>query len=197
MRISRIRFLRSDLRCAIVAHPQLHEGVHALLSAAVPLTRLRSPLSPSCFLSTGVQTWRLPSLHRVPAGPVPLLRRYYEGATSPAVHPGALRFVASRAGTALSRRRRVLPRSRGSLVRLCPALRPRRACDVRPLRRRNTVPVLSDDVSPFEAQSHGLSARCLRFAALLTDDATQDSLPAAGQLYRTGFAPAGMPSRGF
>ena len=34
-----------------------------------------------------------PSLHRVPAGPVPLLHQYYQSATTPCSHPAALRFL--------------------------------------------------------------------------------------------------------
>ena len=45
----------------------------------------------------------------------------------------------------------------------------------------------SRDHKPYGALSHGLRTGCLRFAAGDCSPATQDSLPAAGQLYRAGF----------
>ena len=49
----------------------------------------------------------------------------------------------------------------------------------------------------FGAQSHGFSTCCLRFAATGCPASTQDSLPAAGQLYRTGLITRRVPSKGF
>jgi len=44
-----------------------------------------------CCRSTVLSPWRLPSLHRVPASPVPRLHEYYEDATTSCAHiPGAL-----------------------------------------------------------------------------------------------------------
>jgi hypothetical protein len=41
----------------------------------------------------------------------------------------------------------------------------------------------------FEAQSHGPRARCLRFAAVLTNGLAQDSLPAGRIPSPSGFVP--------
>ena len=52
-------------------------------------------------------------------------------------------------------------------------------------------------IADFEAPSHGLSTRCLRLVVQGHPSPTQDSLPAAGQLYRTGLATRRIPSKGF
>jgi hypothetical protein len=45
------------------------------------------------------------------------------------------------------------------------------------------------------AQSHGLDTRCLRFVVVVTSLPTQDSLPAAGQLYRVGLVTHKAPKK--
>jgi len=85
--------------------------------------------------------------------------------------------------------RSAVPRLRGGVgisqvpgepSRACPALRPRRGRDARPFgpcptrRRRDVAFRFGNGVGPrhhvnFEAQSHGLHARCVRFAAAVAD----------------------------
>jgi hypothetical protein len=68
------------------------------LSFGGQVRRVQCPLP--CFRSAVLSAWRLPSLDRVPASPVPRLQRYYEGATTSRVRlPGPLwiRFRAPRA----------------------------------------------------------------------------------------------------
>src|SRR5271166_5472802 len=50
------------------------------LSVRGQVCRVQSPLP--CFRSTVLYSWRLPSLRRVPASPVPRFHRLYEGATT-------------------------------------------------------------------------------------------------------------------
>ena len=50
------------------------------LSVREQVCGVQSPLP--CFRSTVLYSWRLPSLRRVPASPVPRLHRSYEGATT-------------------------------------------------------------------------------------------------------------------
>jgi len=50
------------------------------LSVGGQVCGVQSPLP--CVRSTVLSSWRLPSLRRVPASPVPRLHRYYEGATT-------------------------------------------------------------------------------------------------------------------
>ena len=49
----------------------------------------------------------------------------------------------------------------------------------------------------YEAESRGPHARCLRFAASVTRNATQDSLPAGGQPLLGGILARRVPSKGF
>jgi len=105
---------------------------------------------PSCFRPTPHDSAR-PSLHRVPAGPVPLLPRYYDALRLPTVHPAALRFLRlavprgrlrfAPAGQAIfmARLRPCLhvetvgpPTFLGNPLCLCPALRPRQGRRTRP-----------------------------------------------------------------
>ena len=46
-----------------------------------------------CFNPMVLSSWRLPSLSRVPASPVPQCRRYYEGATTSHLRIGVNLFV--------------------------------------------------------------------------------------------------------
>jgi hypothetical protein len=65
-----------------------------------------------CFPPTALVPWRLPSLSRVPEGPIPRGRRYYEGATtSRSRNPGRLlvRFRAPRDPSSVRARRMALP----------------------------------------------------------------------------------------
>ena len=97
----------------------------------------------------------------------------------------------------LQRRWQDLPGSWGTPMCACPApIRPRRDLGVRPTRRsgvafRSWHGVGSRNCVNFEAHSHGLHTRCLRFTAPVTLTA-QDSLPAGGHPCRTGFPPAGL-----
>ena len=52
------------------------------LSNAISLTGLQGPCPFPCVPPMALFTWRLPSLVRVPASPVPRCHRYYEGATT-------------------------------------------------------------------------------------------------------------------
>ena len=49
----------------------------------------------------------------------------------------------------------------------------------------------------FEAQSHGLHARCLRFAAWVAPGLAQDSLPAGGHPWLAGTFTRWIPLEGF
>lgn len=78
----------------------------------------------------------------------------------------------------------------------CPAhIRPRRDRSARPFSARGVAFRSRHGVgshnSAFGAQSHGLHRRCLRFAAPVTRETTQDSLPGGGQPYPRGLRPAG------
>ncbi len=78
----------------------------------------------------------------------------------------------------------------------CPALRPRPVSCVRPSERgRCCLPPGSRrrprQFGSYEAESRGPHARCLRFAVSVTQNTTQDSLPAGGQPLLSGISPAG------
>jgi hypothetical protein len=120
------------------------------------------------------------------------------------------RSLCSRVGFApKERRRRGLPGSWGTLPCMpcsqtpvgpqCPwpfGLRPTSAPFGVAFRSIDNVG--SDDNCPFEAQSHGLHARCLRFAATVAryfPTATQDSLPAGGHLAGRDSNPLGSDVR--
>ena len=140
-------------------------------------------------------TRRPASLHGVRVGPVPPLPRYYQDATTsrrpsrrasfpslggtiPARFIRSLRAQARRPGAwdLISRcpsgdsgwRRLDLPRSRGTRLCLCPALRPRRDRTHQTISMRRCCPRCVHDEGShdgsFGAQSHGLGTRCLRFA---------------------------------
>src|SRR3954453_11983010 len=72
-----------------------------------------------CFPSTALSPWRLPSLRRVPASPVPRLRRYYEGATtSPAgVSRSLMGSVPGSSGSPVFVLAEALPARQGSASR--------------------------------------------------------------------------------
>jgi len=53
------------------------------------------------------------------------------------------------------------------------------------------------DQDTFGAQCPSLDARCLRFVVRITPPCTQDSLPAAGRLYRVGFGYPQGSAKGF
>lgn len=151
-------------------------------------------MNPPCFPSAGLFSWRLPSLGRVPASRVPRLHRYYEGAKTsddsraklmaspspsalcPCFAPptrglfgGLARSFAvvlsgGLRGTIGSHRFPGDP-SRGSalLSDPGPVLAPR----VRTVRSMLSLPPTRqrpEQSYDFEAQSHGFTTRCLRFA---------------------------------
>jgi hypothetical protein len=79
---------------------------------------------------------------------------------------------------------------------------PGRARCVRPIRRESAVAPKGNkddpgETSSFEAPSHGLSPRCLRFAGALTRRPRKTRLRLVASLYHAGFAPAGSPTEGF
>ena len=134
------------------------------------------------------------SLPRSPVPPAPCLRSLL-GRAPPC---SARRFIdPDSPNWVLLRRWQDLPGSWGTPMRACPApLRPRRDLGVRPVQRlsvafRPWYGVGSRTYVNFEARSHGLHTRCLRFTASVTL-AAQDSLPAGGHPCRTGFPPAGL-----
>ena len=83
------------------------------------------------------------------------------------------------------------PRFLGNPLSLCPVLRPRQdrtrqaiaACRHGP---RYVHGEGSRKIPAFEAQSHGLGTRCLRFARYSYPHPTQNSLPATGQALPDG-----------
>ena len=84
----------------------------------------------------------------------------------------------------------------------CPALRPRRDLCAWPSRRVGAAFRLLDDVgshdeSDFGAQSHGLHARYLRFAAGVAPRPRKTRFRLVANLYRTGVATRWIPTRGF
>ena len=144
------------------------------------------------------------SLHRVPSGRFPGFIGYYcvlgllVAPTLLAVR-SAWQFHRSRGGDG------EVSRVPGEPSRTCPALRPRSDRCTRPsgfalpLRVRCCLPHFRLRRLrlrlPYEAPSHGLHARCLRFVATVARyclPATQDSLPAGGPPCRAGFEPAGF-----
>ena len=70
--------------------PRASGASPALRSGGVTVTGARVSVHPPCCPPTGRDS-ALPSLHRVPAGRVPLLQRYYEVLRRPAADPAALR----------------------------------------------------------------------------------------------------------
>lgn len=84
----------------------------------------------------------------------------------------------------------------------CPALGPRWDLRARPLRRVGVAFRLLDDVGShderyFGAQSHGLQAHCLRFAAGVTPRPRKTRFRLAANLGRAGVATRWIPTRGF
>lgn len=52
-------------------------------------------------------------------------------------------------------------------------------------------------IGTFEAGSHSFDTRCLRFAVQVTAHTTQDSLRSLAKLYRRGWLPSRVPTKGF
>ena len=98
-------------------------------------------------------------------------------------------------------RRQDLPRSWGTPLCPCPALRPRQDRRVRPLRHAGAAPALTTTKAPafatFEAQSHGFGTGCLRFAGRVTPPPRKTRFRLLARLYRTGLATRRVPSKGF
>jgi hypothetical protein len=87
------------------------------------------------------------------------------------------------------------PRFLGGPLCACPALRPRWERRAGPLSQRAAAAFRSfQDVgshkSAFEAQSHGLHTRCLRFAARVTPAPRKTRFRMGASLSRAGFSPA-------
>ena len=183
-------------------------------------------MPPSCFRPTPHDSAR-PSLHRVPAGPVPLLPRYYDALRLPTVHSAALRFLRLAvprgrlrfapaghkrqppAGQAIfmARLRPYLhvetagpPTFLGNPLCLCPALRPRRDQRTRPFGTSARPPLI-----PRRGLLHwnfrGSITRLRHSLSTLRrmgrPTTTQDSLPAAGQALPDGLPTRRVPTKGF
>src|SRR3990172_8270313 len=82
---------------------------------------------------------------------------------------------------------------------LCPVLRPRRDDAYQAIRYAHAAPAESTTKAPafgsFEAQSHGLGTRCLRFAGRITPPPRKTRFRLPARLYRTGLIPAGFQSK--
>ena len=96
-----------------------------------------------------------------------------------------------------ARRRQSLAGSWGTPLCACPALRPRWDFSARPLRRisaafRNLNNVGSHDKLAFEAQSHGLFTRCLRFVASVATDGARLASGCQPGFAGRGWVPAGF-----
>ena len=79
---------------------------------------------------------------------------------------------------------------------------PGRAPGARPFRRGNAVAPVTPRGRPrrrvsFEALSHGLRPRCLRFADALTQRPRKTRFRLVANLYRAGFGPAGLHDERF
>jgi hypothetical protein len=146
------------------------------------------------FPSDDLHLRRLASLRRVAVGRLPRVHRYYQDAVTsdlPSRSTCAERYLnLSNARISLSRAAGVPHTSLelfirfsagcfsqetigslaflGSLLRLCPALRPRPSRPARQLQRCGVAPVgtttKASASGTFEAQSRGFDAHCLRFA---------------------------------
>jgi hypothetical protein len=174
---------------------------------------LRTPASPSLhrvpagrfpgFTST---TGRSDSLPPVPPRFVAFAWRYRALRSSlrsrrrpsaTAAGQGFLCPVTPRSGPV--RRRQGLPGSWGTPLCACPALRPRWDLRARPSRRfgtafRDLKRVGSHD-HPFSRLNHTACTLAVYASSLRSPIATQDSLPAAGQLCRAGLLTRWVPNR--
>jgi len=87
-------------------------------------------------------------------------------------------------------RRQDLLRSWGTLMCLCPALRPRRDRRARPLRHANTAPAATTakarHIKSLSGLHHTASALAVYASQCRSPDPTQDSLPAVGQTLPDG-----------
>ena len=188
-------------------------------------------MSPSCFPPTVLITRRPASLPRVlvgassPASTVlsgrsdflPLLpaalrclrRRYHplrsrfaplRGRAPP--RAGLLELVTRYLRPGSCRwRRQDLPRSWGTPIVPCPALRPRQDRRIRPLRCAGAAPAASTAKAPaciaFEAQSHGFGTGCLRFAGRVAPTPRKTRFRLLARLFRTGLVTRRVPTKGF
>jgi hypothetical protein len=101
-----------------------------------------------------------------------------------------------------ARRRQGLAGSWGTPLCACRALRPRRDLRARPSRRigaafRNLNNVGSRNKLAFEAQSHGLFTRCLRFAARVTPWRHKTRFRLLARLCRAGLDTRRVPPQSF
>jgi hypothetical protein len=94
-----------------------------------------------------------------------------------------------------------LPGSWRTLLSLCPVLRPRQDRRIRPLQCAGTAPAMSTTKAPTTIHLSGLNRTALGLAVYASSRAspppTQNSLPAAGQLCRTGLVTRRAPVKGF
>jgi hypothetical protein len=149
------------------------------------------------FLGT---TARSDSSASVPRHFVAFARRYHAASTS---HAGAmdascLRGVGSGPPPVVRVEMSRPPRFLGSPLRACPALRPRRGrghqvvavsrCCLPEMVRRRPLHVIC-----LEARSHGLHARCLRFAAEITLAPRKTRFRLGTSLIRAGLGTRGTP----
>ena len=171
-----------------------------------------------------------PSLPGVQVAPVPPLRRYYEALRRPAVPLALLRGFARRyhpvrlcsslrlgptpagglelSGGAAPRpnmsrwRGPGLPGSWGTLVCLCPVLRPRQDRLHQALRCADAAPATpyiegSHASVNFGAQWHGFNTRCLRFAGGVASTRRLTRFRLLARLYRAGLVTCKAPTKGF
>lgn len=98
-------------------------------------------------------------------------------------------------------KRQDLPRSWGTLLCFCPALRPRRdrwhLALVMPRCSPRSVHGEGSHHKTFEAQSHSVGTGCLRFAGRVTPPPRKTRFRLLARLYRTGLVTHRVPSKGF
>ena len=176
MRNYRIRLFRTRVCCgreaeALSRRTRTSSAIRRSLVVTLPELGV-----PDMFPSHDSVSRPAPSLHRLPRVGFPASSVLLTGSDSP---PPPFRFGSPSLGGSTSSSDPVIlssveaagpPRFLGDPVHACPALRPRRDPGARPLRRLGAAFRPLDGVGSrvctnFGAQSHGLRARCLRFAA--------------------------------
>jgi len=116
---------------------------------------------------------------------------------------GAFGSGTSRNGQLLKRRRRPgVPSSWGTLMCLRPALRPRRDRDCQAIAATRHGPTCIQrrglsTTGNIGARSHGIGARCLRFAVRFTPPHARLASGCPARLYQAGLATRRAPTKGF
>ena len=116
---------------------------------------------------------------------------------------GAFGSGTSRNGQLLKRRRRPgVPSSWGTLMCLRPALRPRRDRDCQAITAVRHGPTCIQrrglsTTGNIGARSHGIGARCLRFAVRFTPPHARLASGCPARLYQAGLATRRAPTKGF